>query len=301
MNKKIRGIQLALLGGIFWGFSGACGQFLFEHCGAAAQWVSTWRLFFSGLLIMLIALPKERGSIFKVFSKENIIPILFFSFVSVMGCQYSYFMAIYNSNSATATVLEYFAPALVMVYTCVRSKKLPSVIQFIALIFALLGVFMMSTGGNIHSLAISDKALFWGIMSGICYGIYTIQSPKLSSNIGILVMLAWGNLIGSLPLIAVNIHSVFTYNLDVAGLLAFLGTTVIGSILSFGIYIKGCQLAGSVTGSLCACIEPVASAIIAYLWLGTKMSFTDIIGLILIVATVVILTLDKNNSSEKCQ
>ena len=58
-------------------------------------------------------------------------------------------------------------------------------------------------------------------------------------------------------------------------------------------FIKGCQLAGSVTSSLCACVEPLSSAIISYLWLGTQLRTTDMIGLVLIVATVVIITLDK--------
>ena len=106
-------------------------------------------------------------------------------------------------------------------------------------------------------------------------------------------MLGWGNLIGSIPLL-IMIHShLFDCNVDIPFLLAFLGTTVLGSITSFGVFIKGCQLAGSVTGSLCACVEPLSSAIISYLWLGTQLRTTDMIGLILIVATVVIMTLDK--------
>ncbi len=294
MSNRLKGIILALTGGIFWGFSGVCGQYLFEQKGANPQWLSAWRLFISGMLILICILPKYKADIFKVFSKESLLPMVIFCFVSVMGCQHSYFMAISYSNSATATVLEYIAPALVMVYTCTATKKPPGFIQLTALFCAMMGVFFMATGGNIKSLSISGSALFWGLLAGVCYGIYSIQSPSISAKWGVLPVLGWGNLIGSIPLFIFNSEYTFSYIPDFQATLAFLGTAVLGTIVSFGVYIKGCQLAGSVTGSLCASIEPLSSALIAFLWLGTQMKSTDIVGLVLIVSTVVILTLDRS-------
>lgn len=296
MNTRLKGIILALTGGIFWGFSGVCGQYLFQIKGATPEWLSAWRLFISGILILICIAPKYKMDIFKVFDKRLILPMLIFCFVSVMGCQHSYFMAIAHSNSATATVLEYIAPAIVMLFVCIAGRRLPSPLQFIALLCAMAGVFFMATGGNIHSLSISGAALFWGILAGVCYGVYTIQSPSLSAQCGVLPMLGWGNLIGSIPLMLINHEYAFSYTPDGQAFLAFLGTAILGTILSFGIYIKGCQLAGPVTSSLCASIEPLSSAVIAYLWLGTQFKPADIAGLVLIVGTVVILTLDKGKT-----
>lgn len=298
MNDKLKGILLTLTGGILWGFSGVCGQYLFQSKNVAPQWLSTWRLFFSGIIILAFAFPKYKKGIFNAFSKSVILPILVFCFISVMGCQYAYFMAIYNSNSATATVLQYIAPAIVLVLTCMMTRKKPSLIQFAALVCAMTGVFFMATGGNIGSLSISAKALFWGLFSGLCYGIYTIQSSSLSVKCSVLVMLGWGNLIGSLPLLVLNSSILFDYSLDFKGILAFAGVVGLGSIVSYGIYIKGCKMAGPVTGSLCACIEPLSSAVISYFWMGTKFKVSDIVGLILITATVIILTLDKDKKAD---
>lgn len=299
MSQRFKGIILTLTGGIFWGFSGVCGQYLFQQKNAMPQWLSIWRLFFSGLLILILIYPKYKTDIFKVFSKKTILPMLIFCFVSVMGCQHSYLMAISASNSATATVLEYIAPAVVMLFVCVAGKRLPSPMQLIALVCAMAGVFFMATGGSFKSLSISEAALFWGLLGGVCYGVYTIQSPSLSSICGVLPMLGWGNLIGSIPLFIVNSEYAFSYTPDFQALLAFFGTTILGTILSFGIYIKGCQLAGPITGSLCASIEPLSSAVIAFLWLGTQFKPTDIVGLVLIVCTVVILALDKGRAVPK--
>lgn len=145
MSNKLKGIIFTLIGGSLWGFSGVCGQYLFQIKNIDPQWLSAWRLFASGLMILIFLIPKEKKNVFNVFSKDIIVPVLIFSFVSVMGCQYSYFMAIYYSNSATATVLEYIAPALVMLFTCISMKKKPSAIQFLALLCAMSGASICKT------------------------------------------------------------------------------------------------------------------------------------------------------------
>lgn len=297
MNSKLLGILTTLAGGFLWGFSGVCGQYLFERKGANPQWLSAWRLLFSGVVILLIAFPIYKKNVFKVFNKKNIIPFLIFAFVSLMGCQYTYYVAIAASNSATATVLEYISPAVVMLFICVAGKKLPTPVQIIALICAMAGVFIMATGGHISSLSISRTALVWGLISGLCYALYTIQSPSLSALCGLLPLLGWGSIIGSIPLFIINHEYIFSYMLpDFTGLLAFIGTSIVGVILGFGLYVKGCQIVGPVTGSLCASVEPLSSALVSFLWLGTTFKASDIVGIVLIVGTVVILALDKGKA-----
>lgn len=294
MNKKLLGILTTLAGGFLWGFSGVCGQYLFQEKGANPQWLSAWRLIFSGIVLVLIAIPVYKKDIFRVFQRKNILPFFIFAFISLMGCQYTYYVAIAASNSATATVLEYISPAVVMIFICTVSKKLPTVIQLIALVCAMAGVFIMATGGHISSLSISKTALIWGLVSGVCYAIYTIQSPSLSALCGLLPLLGWGSIIGSIPLFIINHEYMLTYfPPDTAAAFAFVGTSVVGVILGFGLYVKGCQIVGPVTGSLCASVEPLSSAIVSFLWLGTTFKVSDIVGIVLIVATVVILALDK--------
>ena len=41
---------MALVGGTCWGFSGCCGQYLFEQKGMEAPWLVAVRLFFAGII-----------------------------------------------------------------------------------------------------------------------------------------------------------------------------------------------------------------------------------------------------------
>lgn len=43
-KNAVLGITLTLLGGIFWGFSGSCGQYLFTNCGVTPRWLVPIRM-----------------------------------------------------------------------------------------------------------------------------------------------------------------------------------------------------------------------------------------------------------------
>ena len=38
-REQLRGIALTIIGGIFWGLAGVCGQYLFEERGFTAKWL----------------------------------------------------------------------------------------------------------------------------------------------------------------------------------------------------------------------------------------------------------------------
>ena len=70
MSNKLKGIIFTLIGGSLWGFSGVCGQYLFQIKNIDPQWLSAWRLFASGLMILIFLIPKEKKNVFNVFSKD---------------------------------------------------------------------------------------------------------------------------------------------------------------------------------------------------------------------------------------
>ena len=85
MNTKVKGTLLALMGGSFWGCSGACGQFLFDNYNVTASWLVPIRLFVGGLVLMIIYMiksPKQTVSIWK--NPRNIAPLLVYGLLCIM-------------------------------------------------------------------------------------------------------------------------------------------------------------------------------------------------------------------------
>ena len=117
MNQNTKGVIFTMLGGIFWGISGIIGKYLFDEKQLTAVWLVTLRLLSAGLLMLMLAAVQKKGDIFRVWKKKRTaVSQLVFCLFGMTACQMSYFLAIQYSNPGTATVLQYIAPALIMLF-----------------------------------------------------------------------------------------------------------------------------------------------------------------------------------------
>lgn len=158
LSKSAKGIIFTLLGGICWGFSGTCGQYLFTKKNIESGWLTMVRMITAGIvLITFLLIKREKGmkEIWK--NKRDVINLLLFAVFGLLFCQYTYLTAIFYSNAGTATVLQYLNPVMIMLLVCVVSRRIPNKIEIISVILAVSGTFLIATHGNIHSLSISKE------------------------------------------------------------------------------------------------------------------------------------------------
>ena len=97
-------------------------------------------------------------------------------------------------------MLQYTSPVMIMLLCLFLDRKLPRIIDIIVLIAVVVGVFLMSTHGNIHSLAISQKALILGITTAITVVFYTVWPVRLLREYGSTLVIGWGMFIGGIML-----------------------------------------------------------------------------------------------------
>ena len=180
MNAKVKGITYALIGGTCWGLSGIVGKLLFDTRGLNAQWLVTARLIIGGFIMLLIAFLQKKEKIFDVWkNKKTTCSMLLFAAFGMLACQLTYFLCVQYSNPATATVLQYTSPVMIMILCLFLDKKLPGIMDIVVLIAVVAGVFLMSTHGDIHTLAISQKALLLGMIAAATVVFYTIWPVSL--------------------------------------------------------------------------------------------------------------------------
>ncbi|MBR5509530.1 MAG: EamA family transporter [Lachnospiraceae bacterium] len=289
-----KGIVLTLLGGILWGFCGSCGQFLFQYKEVTSDWLVPFRLTFAGGLILMLLLCREKSRVFDVWKDaKGRKDILIFSVFGMMLCQYSYFTTIQYSNAGTATVLQYMGPALILVYICLRDRKIPKVYEIVALCCCMFGTFILATHGNLSELAIAPKALLWGVISAVTLVIYTLQPVNLMKQYSTLLTLGWGMLIGGLVLMICMRPWTLDPVLDIQTVAAMCFIVFFSTICAFYFYLTGVRLVGATNASMLACIEPVAATVISVVWLKVEFQMIDLIGFLFVLSTVFIISLNE--------
>ncbi len=301
ISKRTRGIICALSGGILWGYSGTIGQYLFTNYEVTSEWVTTVRMICAGIILMAFSFARKMPVKPILKDRKAVIRLLVFSILGLMMVQLTYMEAIYYSNSATATALQYLAQALILIVTCMQLKRLPHCREWIALVLAVGGVFLLSTQGNIGSLSLSPKALALGLCSAFGLMLYTILSRPLISRFGSIPVTGLGMLIGGIVLcILTKSWSLFPA-LDAVGW-AYIGVIVLlGTAAAFTLYLQGVNDLGSIQASLLACSEPVAATLFTTFWLKTSLIFTDYIAFTMIILMSIMLTLPgkKNITGEE--
>ena len=298
-NGKVKGIVLTLVGGIFWGVGGSCGQYLFENKEVNSGLLVPIRLFAAGLLILVLQLIRKE-KIFDIWKeKRDAAETLLFALFGMMLCQYSYFTTIQYSNAGTATVLQYTGPAMILVYLCVKAKRWPKAYEIAALIFSCGGVFVLATHGDISSLALPPEALFWGIVAAVTLVVYNLQPIRIIAKFSTLTVMGWGMTIGGIVLTAImrpwKVSAV--WDGETAAALSFI--VLFGTIAAFYCYLTGVRLVGAANASLLACIEPIAATIVAAAWLKVRFTPIDLVGFALTITAVMIISVYQIKAERK--
>ncbi|RKR05086.1 threonine/homoserine efflux transporter RhtA [Flavobacterium sp. 90] len=291
METKIKkGTLLGILAATLWGVGGTLGQFLFQQKGINVEWLITVRLLISGIGLLIIA-KATKNNIFLIWNnKKDVIQLLIFSIIGMLGVQYTYFAAIKHSNAATATVLQFAGPILIAIYLALKHKRFPKKIEFMAILLAVIGTFLLVTHGRIDTLSISETALFFGIASAITLAIYTLQPKDLLSKYNSAVVVGWGMLLGGIAFSFVKAPWSIEGEWDIYTFSTVAFIIIFGTLIAFYSYLNAVKLIGGQKTSLLASAEPLVAVILSVIWLKTPFAPVDWIGSICIISTVFLLT-----------
>lgn len=290
-NKDLRGTLMVLAAGIAWGLSGVSGQYLMAH-GFHVNLLVSLRLIVSGAFLMGLAFLTQRASLIKALKQWQVWwGVGLFSLFGLTLNQYAYLLAIAYTNAGTATVLQYMAPIIILIYLCLKGRIWPSWAELLAIGLAVSGTFIMATHGHLDSLSMTPLGLFWGLGSAVTYTLYILLPLRLIRTWGSLIVIGLGMLMGGLvfPILTQS----WRHPLPLTGgnLLALFGLVGVGTIFAYSVFLKGTAQVGAVKGSLLASIEPVASVIFALTLMSEVFYPIDLLGMALILLAVLLISL----------
>ncbi|HFI0235561.1 TPA: DMT family transporter [Streptococcus suis] len=291
MEEKVKGTIITLVAGIAWGLSGVSGQYLMTR-GLAVELLTSLRLLIAGVCLLTIAWWTARNDLVRLLRhKKDLLMTLVFALLGLVLNQMAYLQAISHTNAGTATVLQYLCPILVLGYSCIRLKQLPSWVEVLSIVLAVSGTFLIATHGHLDQLAVTPLGLFWGIFSAFTYSLYIILPARLIRQYGSLVVIGLGMLMGGI-IESIGFQT-WQYPLVMDGgiLLGLLGIVGVGTIFAYTAFLKGVSMVGPVNGSLLASIEPIASVFFA-VWLVNEVFYPiDFLGMVLILFAVLLISI----------
>lgn len=291
------GIALTLLGATLWGVSGTSVQFIGNYRHMNLEWLITMRLTTAGLLTVLYAWFRQGNFIFDVFRNwRDTVGLIIFGVFGMALCQYTYFRSIVIAGAGIATVLQYLAPSMIIIYLLLRYGKRPTRGELISVILALAGTICLMGNDGFSVESFRSDVLFWGLLSAVGVAVYSVSPVRLLATYGTVPMVGWGMLISGIVagLLFQQPHSYAEW--DVWTMIGCFNVVFLGTIVSFNAYLEGVKRIGAVSGSILSSVEPISAAFFGWALLDNQFSLLGIIGMAMIIGTVIITSLEKRNS-----
>lgn len=290
----MRGLFFASLGAMSWGISGVCSQYLFMNYDVDSSWLTAMRMVLSGILLLILSAYKDKDKLIKIWTIPKDVGWLFsFSILGLLMCQYTFVSAIKYSDSATATILQSLNVVIMIVFMSIVTRTKMKFSQILAVFLAVLGTYLISTGGNPRNMTISTAGLSFGLLSAVGVITYTLFSRPIIVKWGNILVTGWGMLIGGLVISIITKAWIIPKDLDFIAWLMIAIIIVVGTAGGFSIFLEGVKHIGPVKATLIGCLEPASATLLAAIFLGMRFSLVELTGFFCILLTVFLSVKDK--------
>ncbi|WP_144549596.1 DMT family transporter [Bacillus sp. X1(2014)] len=299
MNRQ-KGILLVMTGAVFWGIGGTVAKKLFHQYQIDVDWLVTIRLLIAGFLLLTVQFfGKDRSQIFGVWrTRRTAIQLIIFGLVGMLAVQYTYMASIKHGNAAVATLLQYLAPIMIIVYLILRKQTVLTKRDLLTVILALVGCFFLLTNGSIFQLSVATPAIIWGVLSGIALAFYTLYAVPLLAKFDSLVIVGWAMMIGGFALSFIHPPWQMDFtSLTFDAYIYLIFVIIFGTMIAFWFYIESLQSLQPKESSLLGSIEPLAAVLTTVYWLKEPFGHFQWVGTACIIGLIFLLALKKESSS----
>ena len=283
-----------LLAAVFWGTAGIFVRTLGDSI--SEMQVVFGRALFSSLILGIIIVFKD-VNLFKIklrdiwlFALDGICSIVLFNF--------SYYTTMSLTSLSVAAVLLYTAPFFVVIISLFLFGKRLTAKKCLACAIAFLGCCLVSGIFDSHH-RISGKALFFGLLTGFGYALYTIFGDILiKKGYKTLTITFYVFLFASFScLLFINVADTFSA-LTLKSVVWVLLMAIFNTVLPYILYTNGLTGVDPTVAPIMATGEPVVATVVGTVICQEILTLLGVVGIILVLTSVIILNLKSRNKTK---
>ncbi len=290
------GLVLAVVSAASFGMSGSLARGLLDADWSAGAVVLV-RVAIAALVVVPVAARALRGRWGAL--RENIGLILIFGAVPVAGTQFAYFSAVQWMDVGPALLIEYTAPAAVVVWLWLRHGERPGPLTVAGAGLAALGLILVLD--LLSGADLAPMGVLWALIAMAGAASYFVLAANPRSTLPPVALAGAGLASGALMLAALGAVGVLPMHATTASPL-YAGTAVtwwipllwLGVVtagIAFCTGIAASRRLGSRLASFVALLEVVAGVAFAWLLLDQIPGALQLVGGTLIVAGVIVVKL----------
>jgi len=218
--------------------------------------------------------------------------IVLLGVLGVAASNYLYYLAIQRTNVATAIILQYTAPVLVLLYMVGRGLQKATLHRVAAVGLAVVGsglaIGIVGTGG----FRLDRVGVAAAMMAAVAFAFYNIAGHRILARYDRWIVLLYTTFSAGAFWLFVNppwkLAEAHYSGLQWGFLAVFAVVSVLGP---FSLYFAGLQHLEPTRAIVASCLEPVFSIVLAAILLGEAARPMQTLGIVIVLAAIVIVQL----------
>lgn len=252
------------------------------------------RALFTSVILFFIILFKDK-TLFKIKLKDVWI-FIFSGIFSIVLFNFSYYTTMSLTSLSVAAVLLYTAPVFVFLMSVLFFGKRINFQKSAACIISFFGCCLVS-GIFEESQRITATALFFGLLTGFGYALYTVFGDMLIrrgyKTLTITFYVFLFAAIGTVPFVNLS-HTVTAFSSD--SLIWIILMAVFNTVLPYLLYTRGLFGVDSTEAPIIATFEPVVATLVGTFLFKEDITALGVLGIILVISSVVLLNFKSKNT-----
>ena len=304
--RTVRGYLFIAAAGLCWGISAALGRAAFTGrlLGGAIHSIDPLIIAQSRTTISLLVLAPilllRRGPQAFRMGRRDLGLSLALGVFGVAFSNYFYYLAIQKTNVATAIILQYTAPILVLLYMVARRRQRATPRRVGSVLLAVFGIALTVGMIGPGRFRVSPSGLIAAEMAAASFAYYNVAAGGLLQRYDRWRVLVMALTAAVLFWLVVNppwkIMAAHYSGLEWLFLAVFAMSSV---LLPFSFYFGGLQCLDATRAVVTSCLEPVFSIAIAAATLGEKLGPMQFIGISVVLSATVAVQLPERLNGEK--
>lgn len=301
-SRRAEGYFLVLLSAACWAGGGLMAKWLFSSPGpATASWpfpplgievdplvLSAARAALSTIMVAAYLLLRRRDLL--VVRGRDLPFLAAFGVLGLAMVHFTYFKTISLTGVATAILIEYLAPVIVLVFSVTLLGERFSWALPAAVGLSVTGCALMVGAIGGEGLSISAEGLAWGLASAVFFASYTLMGRYAAGRFRPWTLLGYGLAAATLFWLIVlggpgRIVSLLS---DWRALAAVSAVALVSTVVPFGAFLKALHLIEATKASVTSTFEPVLAGIAAWFIFNEHLSALQILGGLLVIAAVLL-------------
>lgn len=286
-----RDFWLIVCASLSWGTVGVANQAIYAHVATNALSLAFFRLLIAAPLFILASLLLPGRRLFRVKPRDLGIMIL-------MGAMQALYQASYSAAIASAGVMVptlialCAAPVIVALLSALLMHERLNQLTFVALVCALVGTFLLVAARPIvASGSASLVSVFFSLLAASGYACFVVCGRLLTSHYHPLHVNSVAFGAGALFLLCLALPTGLTLVYPQWAWLLLLYLGCIPTALAYGLFQVGMRSLSATIVSIVTLCEPLAAALLAWLFFHEELGLLGLLGAALLLAAMALILL----------